>query len=421
MPVETELYELLGVSPDSSPDDIKKAYKKKAKEHHPDKNINDPDAGQKFQEMAAAYEILNDPDAREVYDRHGMDGLSKGAGGGGDPNDMFAQFFAQSGMFGFDFGAPPRRSKGENTTVPYEVTLEDLYNGKTVKMNMEKEAVCSHCHGSGARGNAKPKQCSTCDGKGWTTVTQATGSRDRMHVARQQCRDCKGAGERLKEKERCKKCKGQKVVTEKNRQEIHIERGSPDRHRIVLRGAGDEYPGIPPGDVTFLLKTQKHESFERIGDDLITHVTITLSEALLGFDRILVSHLDGRGIKVSSPPGKVIKPQETIILRGEGMPIYKRPDDKGDMHVILTLEMPDDQWLKTIDLKALASLLPPKKKELEPLPAIVDEVPYEESDIGDLRSSFLDHEGFEGQFDEHDSDWSDEDDDEDGEPECRPQ
>lgn len=106
---------------------------------------------------------------------------------------------------------------------------------------------------------------------------------------------------------------------------------------------------MPPGDVTFLLKTQKHESFERMGDDLITHVTITLSEALLGFDRILLTHLDGRGIKVSSPRGKVIKPHDTIIIRGEGMPIYKRPDQKGDLHVILDLEMPSDDWLRTIN------------------------------------------------------------------------
>jgi DnaJ family protein A protein 2 len=105
-----------------------------------------------------------------------------------------------------------------------------------------------------------------------------------------------------------------------------------------------------------LLKTQKHESFERIGDDLVTHVTITLSEALLGFDRILLTHLDGRGIKVTSPPGKIIKPHDTIILRGEGMPIHKRPDEKGDLHVILDLEMPSNDWLKTIDRRVRAQL-----------------------------------------------------------------
>ena len=194
-------------------------------------------------------------------------------------------------------------------------------------------------------------------------------------------------------------------------------------------------PGVPPGDVTFIVKAQKHESFERMDNDLITHVTITLSEALLGFSRILLKHLDGRGIKVSSPPGKVVKPQETIILKGEGMPIYKRPDQKGDLYVILDLEMPDEQWMKSVDLKvpvsyrviqisatnlfrviqALQSLLPPKKKNIEPLPEIVDEVDYEESDIAELRSTFLDH----GFGDE--SDWEDDDDDDEDEPECRPQ
>lgn len=103
--------------------------------------------------------------------------------------------------------------------------------------------------------------------------------------------------------------------------------------------------------MTFILKTKKHDSFERAGADLITHATITLSEALLGFSRIIVTHLDGRGINVSSPPGKIIQPRETIVLRGEGMPIFKRPDSKGDLYVVLTLEMPTDDWLKTVDLK----------------------------------------------------------------------
>ncbi|EAU85530.2 chaperone regulator [Coprinopsis cinerea okayama7 len=381
-----------------------------------DKNINDPDAHEKFQTMASAYEILNDPQMREVYDAHGMEGVSKGPGGPDfmDPNDMFAQFFGGNPMFGFSFGPGRKRTKGEDSVIPYEVSLEDLYNGKTIKMNMEKDVICSGCKGSGARGNAKPKTCSTCDGKGWTTINPGP-----RQVSRVQCRDCKGVGERLKEKERCKKCKGECVVKEKTRQEIHIEKGMADKQRIVLAGAGDQQPDIPAGDVIFVLKAQKHESFQRIGNDLLTQVKITLSEALLGFSRILVTHLDGRGIRVSSPPGKIINPNDAIILRGEGMPIFKRPDDKGDLHVVLTVEMPDADWLNTVDIKALSTLLPPKKEDIEPLPEIVDEANYEESDIGELHSTFLDQE-LEAQFED---DWEDEDSDDDihGQPECQPQ
>ncbi|EGO24656.1 hypothetical protein SERLADRAFT_449414 [Serpula lacrymans var. lacrymans S7.9] len=415
MAVETELYDVLGLSPEASDGDIKKAYRKKAKEHHP--NPNDPQAAQKFQEMAAAYEILSDPNTREIYDSHGMGGLA-GPGGGGpgmDPAEAFAEFFSGGNTF-FDFGSGagpgvPRRQKGEDTVIPYDVTLEDLYNGKSVKMNMEKEILCGTCKGSGARGNAKPKQCATCEGKGFSFV-QTQISSSRFGVTRAKCSDCDGAGEKLREKDRCKKCKGEKTVKEKTRQEIFVEKGMNDRQRIVLAGAGDQEPGIPAGDVIFVLKAATHDSFERSGNDLLTRVTITLSEALLGFSRILITHLDGRGIHVSSPPGKVIKVGQTIVLRGEGMPVYKGQDQRGNLYIVINIEMPDEQWLRSVDRKAVEQLLPPKKAEMDPPPAIIDEAPYEESDIVEFGEG-------------NEDDWEDDDDPYGNpmgaEPECRPQ
>jgi DnaJ family protein A protein 2 len=106
---------------------------------------------------------------------------------------------------------------------------------------------------------------------------------------------------------------------------------------------------VPAGDVIIQLKAKPHEFFERSGNDLLTRVKITLSEALLGFSRVLVTHLDGRGVKVSSPPGKIIKPDQTIVLRGEGMPIYKRLDETGDLYVVLALEMPDESWFNAVN------------------------------------------------------------------------
>ncbi|OAX37773.1 DnaJ-domain-containing protein [Rhizopogon vinicolor AM-OR11-026] len=434
MPMDTELYDLLGVPPSANENEIKKAYRKKAKEHHPDKNPNDPQAAQKFQEMAAAYEILSDPDTRTLYDE----------------SDMFAQFFGGGATF-FDFsgGGEPRRRKGQDTELPYNVTLEDLYNGKSVKMNMEREVICNTCQGSGARGNAKPKECVSCEGRGWTFIqTQVRGfttlrtihqtfsfeiAASRYGTTRTKCTECNGQGSKLKEKDRCKKCKGEKTVQEKTRQEIFIERGMPDGHRIVLAGAGDQQPGVPAGDVVFRLKTARHESFERSGSNLLTNVKITLSEALLGFSRILVKHLDGRGINVTSPRGKIIQPGDSIKLRGEGMPTYKNPDQKGDLFVVLNIEMPDAQWLQSVDKPALERLLPPKKPNMDPMPEVVDEAPYEEGDIVDVRarsfpasSDFFDQ-GFPSQFGEGDEDdWEDEDEDDydhdmGGEPECRPQ
>ncbi|KAJ7510373.1 hypothetical protein B0H11DRAFT_1958726 [Mycena galericulata] len=440
-PVETDLYDILGVSPNASEAEIKKAYRQKAKEHHPYKNINDPAAGQKFQEMAAAYETLSDPQMRQIYDEAGMDGLNGGMPGMGgmDAAELFAQFFQASGggmNFGFDFGpggAGPsgrRRGKGEDAVIPHTVTLDELYNGKTLKLNMEKEAVCGTCKGSGAKGSAKPKPCSICDGKGWTTAQMSHGSH--LTTSRVPCSNCDGTGQKLREKDRCKKCKGEKTVKEKNRQEVVIEKGMADKQRIILAGAGDEEPGTPAGDVIFILRLTPHESFERAGSDLLTNVTITLSEALFGFSRILITHLDGRGVQVTSPPGKIIKHADTIVLRGEGMPVYKQPDTKGDLYITFTIEMPDNEWLKNVDQKTLLSLIPPKKADIEPRPAVVSTAAFEEADIEEVRqryfpaTEFFDR-AFASQFGEGDEeDWIEDEDDEDGfdggeEPECRPQ
>ena len=106
---------------------------------------------------------------------------------------------------------------------------------------------------------------------------------------------------------------------------------------------------MPVGDVIFVLRASPHESFERSGNDLLTNISITLSEALLGFSRILITHLDGRGVKVTSPPGKIISPGESIVLRGEGMPVHKNPDQKGNLYVVIHIDMPDEYWLKSIN------------------------------------------------------------------------
>ncbi|GJE94872.1 DnaJ-domain-containing protein [Phanerochaete sordida] len=360
--------------------------------------------------MAAAYEILSQSDSREAYDRFGLDSLKGGGGPGMDPADLFSELFG--GMhFGFDFGPGGhpghRRSKGEDSVIQYDVTLEDLYNGKSVKMNMEKEAVCSVCKGSGAKGSAKPKQCVKCEGRGFNIVQTHLGA-GRYGTSRAMCSDCGGRGEKLREKDQCKKCKGKKTVKEKTRQEIFIERGMADRQRIVLSGAGDEEPGVPPGDVIFVLKQKPHASFERSGNDLLTKVHINLSEALLGFSRILLTHLDGRGIHVTSTPGRIYKSGDSVMIRGEGMPFFKNPDQKGLLYIVFEVDMPDADWLKTIDPKALEALLPPKKPELDPKPAVIDEVAFEESDLAD--------------FGDDENDWED-DEEEDGmdDGECRPQ
>lgn len=394
MPVETGLYDVLGVAPNASQSEIKKAYKKMAIKRHPDKNPNDPEAAQKFQEISAAYEILSNEDERAAYDSFGLEGMAQKGGMGTDP-EAFAHFFNNFG-FSFDFGGQASRSQTNDSLIPLDVTLEDVYNGKTIKLSLEREVLCSGCKGSGAKGSHKPHKCGNCDGRGWVFNTTQV-DRNRYGTHRIVCSDCEGEGKLLREKDRCKKCKGRRTVKEKKRQEVIILPGMAEGQKIVLKGEGDQRPNNPPGDVIFQLKVQPHQSFERAGNNLMTTVHLTLSEALLGFSRVVVSHLDGRGIKVSSPKGKIVKPSDSIVLRGEGMPIHNS-HGKGDLYVLFEIEMPTESWLASVDQKSLEKLLPPKKPVSVPNVSKVDEGRYEQADIAE--------------FAENEDDWVDEEEEE---------
>ncbi|KAG8857590.1 hypothetical protein FRB96_005608 [Tulasnella sp. 330] len=403
MVLDTHYYDLLGLDSTASESDIKRAYRKKAMEHHPDKNPNDHKAAERFQEMAEAYETLIDPDSREAYDQFGLDGDPPGMGGM-NPDDLFAQMF---GGMRFDMGGsggPPRgpgrngKRKGEDSTIDYKVTLEDLYNGKSPHFNLEKGVICTTCKGQVRwEGEHKAQEVHGL-GRGQVGMSQVV------------CPECAGEGLKFKDKDRCKKCKGDKTTKEKKQVDIFIEKGMVDKQKIILRGEGDQEPGVETGDLIFVLRLEPHTAFERSGPDLLTTVHITLSEALLGFDRILITHLDGRGIRVTSEKNKIIRSNDTIVIRGEGMPILKRPEDKGDLFITFQVDFPSEEWLNGLDLKSLEQLLPPKKGDLWPKPTVVDEVEYEKADIADF-----------GANDEDDENWVDEDDDEAGPGDCRPQ
>ncbi|KAG8832405.1 hypothetical protein FRC17_001386, partial [Serendipita sp. 399] len=359
-------------------------------QYHP--NPNNPEAQVKFQEVAAAYvkilfgrahfydrrqlysyEVLIDDQTREMYDQYGLDGLRGSGGEGGhgfNAEDLFEHLFGGGGggpSFTFHSTAGRRRRRGDDSVNPYEVTLEELYSGKTTKMQIEKTVVCSACTGTGGKPGTKPKECSRCEGEGVVMTTRAVGSAT-VGFARVPCPQCKGSGRMYKEKDRCKKCKGEKVTKDKKRIDLEIQPGMPDAHRIVFAGEGDQEPEMVAGDIVFVLAQKPHDAFERAGSDLLAHVRITLSEALLGFERVILTHLDGRGIRFDSRregAKKIYKSGDTVIIRGEGMPIWKKemaaagrrstsgPVERGDLFVVFEIEMPGDDWLETVDVKAL--------------------------------------------------------------------
>ncbi|ORX36865.1 chaperone regulator [Kockovaella imperatae] len=383
MVADRTYYDLLEVSIDADEVEIKRAYKRKAMLHHPDKNPDDPQAHEMFQKIGQAYETLCDPNNRAAYDEYGPDGAPRGFDGGVDMDDIFAEMFGGAsfgfgGGFSFDSAGPgPSRRKptrGPDTVVDYNVTLEEAYKGKRVVMGLERDRVCSHCHGSGARTGVKPSKCKTCDGKGSVIADRHLGPGlvGKMKVT---CTDCHGEGTRLRDKEKCKKCKGAKVLRDKKRVEFHIQPGTEDGERIALKGEGDEAPDIPPGDVIFHIHHKTHPFLRphpSHPSNLRTTVRISLSEALLGFSRVFFVHLDGRGIRIDSGRGeRVINPGDEWLIRGEGMPRIGR-EDKGDLYVKFEVEMPGASWAARQDPSGTTVQLPPALPEMSPLPDTVE-------------------------------------------------
>lgn len=192
------------------------------------------------------------------------------------------------------------------------------------------------------------------------------------------CSTCQGSGQIIPEKQRCKKCKGQKVVESKNVLELYIPRGARQGDKIVLAGEADQLPDQEPGDIIFTLEETDHDIFERAGADLRAELRISLVEALTGFNRVVVTHLDGRGIQlnVQQPNGKVLRPGQVLKVPGEGMPI-KRSEAKGDLFLVVEIEFPEDGWIKDdAALQKVRDVLP-KFSEEELKPEEIDEVDFE--------------------------------------------
>ncbi|KAI9189117.1 DnaJ-like protein xdj1 [Blastocladiella emersonii ATCC 22665] len=410
------LYTALGVRPNASEDEIKKAYRKMALKYHPDKNAGDDAAEAKFKEISHAYEILSDPEKREIYDTYGEDGLNGNGGmpggmpGGFDVNDLFEAFMGGGGggFGGFDpHGGPGGRRgsrkprKGADVKVELPVTLEDLYKGKEIKQALTKDVVCSACKGKGGK---NVKQCQGCGGAGFKNVVRPVGP-GMYTQARAECGNCQGRGETCAAKDKCKKCKGKCVQTEKKTVTLHVERGMRDGTRIVLRGEADQEPGVPPGDVIVILDVEEHPVFTVVGDDLEMDMQITLSEALCGFTRY-VKHLDGRFIEITHPPGRVIKPRDTKCVVDEGMPRAKRPGDKGNLYIRFDVEFPRDMWESEDRIQELRAMLPPGRASDKPRDkkAIIDPVSLTEA--GRREGAGAGHHG----ATHSDSEWEDEDD-----------
>ncbi|KAF2758903.1 hypothetical protein EJ05DRAFT_509793 [Pseudovirgaria hyperparasitica] len=376
---EADLYEVLEIQKNADKDEIRKAYRKAALRSHPDKVSEDerPAAEIKFKAVQEAYEILSDDNSRHLYDTHGMSAFDKSQGSGGmgegmDMNDLFNMFASggmggMGGMPGFEGGfpgmggmgrPPPRPKKGKNAEQNYTVTLEELYKGKTSRFKLDKKIPCTTCNGKGGKDKAKSHSCSVCGGRGAVKRLLQQGQFLTEQIS--ECTNCLGQGQVFKDKEKCKKCKGAGVIDSKNMVELYIPPGAQHGEKIISAGEADAYPGQEPGDIVWTLEQEPHEVFERVGNNLRAELHITLAEALTGFDRVVLKHLDGRGIqlRITQPKGKILSPGQWLKIAGEGMPI-KRSDAKGDLFLNVTIDFPKDGWIKDeASIKHLRDILP---------------------------------------------------------------
>ncbi len=341
-----DYYEVLGIARGASADEIKKAYRTKAKELHPDRNKDNPNAETQFKEAGEAYDVLKDPDKKAAYDRFGhaaFDGSMGGGGGarpgGGFPgggqgdfasafSDVFDDLFGDF-MGGRGGGGRQRAARGADLRYNLRVTLEDAYKGMQKTINVPTSVACGECNGTGAEGGSDPTTCPTCSGMGKVRAQQGFFTVERT------CPTCSGLGQIIKNP--CNTCHGQGRVEKDRALNVNIPAGVETGTRIRLAGEGEAgMRGGPPGDLYIFIEVAKHDIFEREETNLFCRVPVSMTAAALGGD-IEVPTIDGGRSRVKIPAGSQSGRQ--MRLRNKGMPAL-RGGASGDMFIELAVETP---------------------------------------------------------------------------------
>ncbi len=327
-----DYYEVLGVGKDASGEDIKKAYRKLARQYHPDVN-KEPDAENKFKEVKEAYDTLSDDGKRETYDRYGHVDPNQGFGGGGGADfsggfgDIFDMFFGGGGRR--DPNAPQR---GNDLQYTMTIEFKEAVFGKETEITIPRTETCDTCRGSGAKPGTKPETCSVCRGTGQQEVVQNTPF-GRM-VNRRSCSNCGGSGHIIRDK--CGTCHGSGKVKRQRKLNVRIPAGVDDGAQIRLSGEGEGgMRGGPSGDLYIVIRVKPHDFFEREGDDIYCEVPLTFAQAALG-DEIEIPTLSEK-VKLKIPAGT--QTGTFFRLKGKGVPRL-RGYGQGDQHVKVTLVTP---------------------------------------------------------------------------------
>jgi molecular chaperone DnaJ len=334
------LYDVLGVKKTASQDEIKKAYRKLAREHHPDKNPGNEEAEARFKEVQTAYDVLKDPDKRKRYDTFGANGARMGGGPGpGDFNFNYAGNFDLGdlsdlfgGLFGRARGGPQqqreRGQRGADVEATVNLSFEDSLKGVQVQVPVDLETACSECHGSGAKPGTSPKICPECNGRG--VVSESQG----LFALSQPCPRCRGNGTVIEDP--CPKCKGSGRERRTKRYTVKIPAGAKDGTRIRLKGKGEAgFGGAPAGDLYVVTHVEPSPIYERRGADLVVNVPLSYADAALGATLDVPTPDGPVSLKVpaGSEHGKLLR------IRGRGAPKLSG-GGKGDVIARLRIEVP---------------------------------------------------------------------------------
>ena len=335
-----DYYELLGIERGASADEIKKAYRGKAKELHPDRNSDNPNAEEQFKEVNEAYDVLKDPDKKAAFDRFGHAAFEGGMGAGqrrggqqdfaGAFSDVFDDLFGDfMGGGGGRGGGGQRASRGSDLRYNLRISLEDAFTGIQKTINVPTAVVCGSCNGTGAEGGAEPVNCPTCSGMGKVRAQQGFFTVERT------CPTCSGLGQIIKNP--CQTCGGVGRIEKERALSVNIPAGVETGTRIRLAGEGEAgMRGGPTGDLYIFIEVSEHDLFARDGTHLFCRVPVSLSSAALGGD-IEVPTIDGGRSRVKVPAGSQSGKQ--MRLRNKGMPAL-RQGPAGDMFIELAVETP---------------------------------------------------------------------------------
>ena len=339
-----DYYDVLGVPKGSEADAIKKAYRTKAKELHPDRNSDNPNAESQFKEVNEAYEVLKDADKKAAYDRYGHAAFEGGGGqgfGGGDFSSAFSDVFDD--LFG-DFmgggrGGRKQQSRGSDLRYNLSISLEEAFAGLQKTINIPSAVTCGSCNGTGAAGGSSPTTCPTCSGLGKVRATQG------FFTVERSCPTCSGVGQIIKNP--CSSCGGQGTQKKDKALSVNVPPGVETGTRIRLAGEGETAPrGGVSGDLYIFIEVSKHKIFERDGLNLFCRVPVSMAKASLGGE-VEVPTIDGGRSRVRIPAGSQSGRQ--MRLKGKGMPAIKTLQ-KGDMFIEMAVETPVNLTAKQKEL-----------------------------------------------------------------------